>query len=120
MDVFASADPGRRYEDREISNASQDLREPWSAGVGADRHRARAGPDQAKGVGEAIGNFVVSLAPAALRAMMQALRTVLAPHPQAKVLIQTKGGKFSFGFDPKTVSLQELVAAADRLRTAAP
>ena len=51
---------------------------------------------------------------------MQALKTVLAPHPRTKVLIQTKDGKFSFEFDSKTVSLQDLVAAADRLRAATP
>jgi hypothetical protein len=62
----------------------------------------------------------LSVGPAALKAMMQALKTVLGPHPPTKVLIQTKDGKFSFEFDPKRVSLQELVDAADRLRTAAP
>ena len=35
-------------------------------------------PDQAKGVTEAIGKVLISLAPAALRAMMRALKTVLA------------------------------------------
>jgi len=106
----------------EISKASQDLRDALERlqGVTHIDIPQEPTPDQAMGVAEAVGKFLVSLAPAALRAMMQALKTVLAPHPQTKVVIQTKGGKFRFEFDPKTVSLQDLVAAADRLRTAAP
>jgi hypothetical protein len=107
---------------REISKASQDLRDALERLQGVARIETveEATPDKAKGVTEAIGKFLVSLAPATARAMLQALKTVLGPHPQTKVLIQTKDRKFSFEFDPKTVSLQDLVAAADRLRAAAP
>lgn len=107
---------------RETLEASQDLRDALERLQGVARIEAEQEPlpDQTKGVGEAVGKFFVSLAPAALRAMLQALKTVLAPHPQTKVVIQTKGGKFKFEFDAKTVSLEELVAAADRLRAAAP
>jgi hypothetical protein len=107
---------------REISKASQDLRDVLESlqGVTHIDIPKEPTPDQGKGVAEAVGKFLVSLAPAALRALMQALKTVLGPHPQTKVLIQTKGGKYSFEFDPKTVSLQELVAATDRLRAAPP
>jgi hypothetical protein len=104
---------------REISKASQDLRDALERLQGIARIEAaeeEATPDQAKGVTEAVGKFLVSLAPGALRVVMQAVKTVLGPHPQTKVLVQTKDGKFNFEFDPKTVSLQELVAAADRLR----
>jgi len=106
----------------EISEASQNLRDALERlqGITQIETEPEETPDQTKGVGEAVGKFLVSLAPAALRAMMQALKTVLGPYPQTKVLIQTKGAKFSFEFDPKTVNLQELVAAADRLRAAAP
>ena len=106
----------------EISDASQDLRGALERLQGVARVEAirEPIPDQSKGVGEAVGKFFVSLAPAALEAMMRALKAVLTPHPQTKVLIQTKNGKFSFEFDPKTVSLEELVAAVDRLRTTAP
>jgi hypothetical protein len=106
---------------REISAASRDLRDALERiqGVARIEPVQEPIPDQGKGVGEALGKFLVSLAPAALRVVMQAVRAALAPHPQTKVSIQTKGGKFSFEFDPKTISLQELVAAADRLRTAA-
>jgi hypothetical protein len=107
---------------REISEASRDLRDALERlqGVARVEPMQESTPDQGKGVGEAVGKFLISLAPAALRAVMQALKTVLGPHPQTKVLIQTKGGKFSFEFDPKTISIQELVAAADRLRAAGP
>lgn len=107
---------------REIAEASQDLRNAVERLQGVARIEAVQEPvgDGGKGVGEVIGKFMISLAPAALRAIMQALRTVLAPHPQTKIVIQTKDGRFNFEFDPKTVSLQDLGALADRLRTAAP
>jgi hypothetical protein len=60
-------------------------------------------------------------APAVLKAALQALQTVLARQPPAtKVLIQTKDGQVSFEFDPKRISLQKLVSAAERLGAAAP
>jgi len=63
----------------------------------------------------------LSVAPAVLKAVLQALQTVLSRQPTAtKVLIQTKGGQVSFEFDPKRISLQELVSAAERLGAAAP
>ena len=72
------------------------------------------------GVGAAVGAFLLKMAPAAFSAVMQALKTALAPHPPTKVLIKTPNGEFSFEFDPKTIGLQEFVAAADRLRAASP
>jgi hypothetical protein len=51
-----------------------------------------------------------------LKAVLQALQTVLSRQPPAtKVLIQTTDRKISFEFDPKKISLQELVKAAERL-----
>jgi hypothetical protein len=122
VDVSLQLIPVGDTTDREISNASQDIRGTLERlqGVAQIGIAQEPTPDQAKGVGAAVGGYLVSIAPAALRAMLQALKTALSPHPPTKVLIQTKGGKFSFEFDPKTVSLEELVAAADRLRAAAP
>jgi hypothetical protein len=122
VDVSLQITPAGDTTSREISNASQDLRDALERlqGVAQIEIPDVAAPDHAKGVGTAIGGFLVSLAPAALKAMMQALKTVLSPHPPTKVMIQTKDGKFSFEFDPKKVSLQELVNAADRLRAVAP
>jgi hypothetical protein len=108
---------------REISKASQDLRDALERLQGVEQIETaqEPTPDQAKGVGEALGKIFVSVAPAALRVMMQALKTVLSPHPPTEIVIQTKNGKFSFKFDPKTVSLQELGVFADGLlRAGAP
>ena len=77
-------------------------------------------PDHTKGgLVETLGGFLVSLAPGVVKALLQALQTALAGHPATKVLIQTKDGQVSFEFDPKRISLQELVDAAQRLRGAA-
>jgi hypothetical protein len=79
-------------------------------------------PDQTKGgLVDLLGGLALSVAPAVLKAVLQALQTILARHPTAtKVLIQTKDGQVSFEFDPKQISLQELVTAAERLRAATP
>jgi hypothetical protein len=79
-------------------------------------------PDQTKGgLVDLLGGLALSVAPAVLKAVLQALQTVLSRQPTAtKVLIQTKGGQVSFEFDPKRISLQELVRAAERLGATAP
>ena len=77
-------------------------------------------PDRAKGVVAVLGGFVLSVAPTVLKTVLQVLQTALAPHPATKFTIETKDGKYSFEFDPKKITLKELVAAADQLRTAAP
>jgi hypothetical protein len=109
---------------REISAASQEVRDvleglPGVAGIEPQRVRA---PDNTKGgLADLLGGLALSVAPAVLKAVLQALQTGLSRQPTAtKVLIQTKGGQVSFEFDPKRISLQELVSAAERLGAAAP
>jgi hypothetical protein len=79
-------------------------------------------PDGTKGgLGELLGGLAISVAPAVLKAVLLALQAVLSRQPPAtKVLIKTKGGQVSFEFDPKRISLQELVSAAERLGASAP
>ena len=79
-------------------------------------------PDRAKGaLVDALGALALSVAPVVLRALLQAVQTVLSRQPApTKVLIQTKDGEVRFEFDPKRTSLRELVDAAERLRAAAP
>jgi hypothetical protein len=107
---------------RELVAASEELRNVLERVPGVDQVATQPAiaPDQAKGVGAALGHLLLSVAPTALKAVLQALQSALLPHPATKVLIRTKDGKFSFEFDPKKISLKELVDAADRLRTAAP
>jgi hypothetical protein len=109
---------------REISAASQEVRDVLERLPGVARiepYRVPA-PDGAKGaLVDALGGLALSVAPAVLKAVLQTLQTVLSRQPTAtKVLIQTKGGQFSFEFDPKRISLQELVSAAERLGAAVP
>jgi hypothetical protein len=109
---------------REISAASQEVRNTLERLPGVERispQRVPA-PDQTKGgLIDLLGGLALSVAPAVLKAVLQALQTVLSRQPPAtKVLIQTKGGQVSFEFDPKRISLQELVSAAERLGAAAP
>ena len=109
---------------REISAASQEVRDVLERLAGVERIEPQhvLAPDRAKGgLVDALGGFAVSLVPDVLKAVLQALQTVLSRQPAGtKVSIKTKDGEFSFEFDPKKISLRELVNAAERLRTAPP
>jgi hypothetical protein len=109
---------------REISAASQEVRDVLERLRGVERigpQRVPA-PDQTKGgLADLLGGLALSVAPAVLKTVLQALQTVLSRQPPAtKVLIKTTDGQVSFEFDPKRISLPELVSAVERLRAAAP
>jgi hypothetical protein len=122
MDLALQIIPVGDTTAREISAAANDVRELVSRvpGIAQIEPQRLPAPDHAKGgLVETLGGFLVSLAPGVIKALLQALQTALAGHPATKVLIQTKDGQVSFEFDPKRISLQELVDAAQRLRGAA-
>jgi hypothetical protein len=107
---------------REIFAASREVRDVLERLAGVDRIEPQrvAAPDHSKGaLVDALGEFAVRIVPGALKAVFEALQTVLSRQPAAtKVFIKTKDGQVSFEFDPKKISLRELVNAAERLRTA--
>ena len=124
MDLSLQISPVGDTTAREVSAASQVVRDVLARLPGVERiapQRVPA-PDQTKGgLVDLLGGLALSVAPAVLKAVLQALQTVLSRQPPAtKVLIQSKGGQVSFEFDPKRISLQELVTAAERLRAATP
>ncbi|MBV8119922.1 MAG: hypothetical protein JO081_08310 [Alphaproteobacteria bacterium] len=104
---------------REISALSSELRSILERSHGVEHvvPLRVAAPDGAKGVFvDALGGLAVSVAPVFIKTLLQTLQSVLSRQPAAtKVLIETKHSKFAFEFDPKKTSLQELVAAAERL-----
>lgn len=123
MDLALQIIPLGDTTSREISAASQELREMLERLPGVAQvapHRVPT-PDHAKGVlVDALGSFAVSLAPAVVRAVLQTVQAILSRQPAAtKIAVETKDGKFSFEFDPKRISLTELVDAAERLRATA-
>ena len=121
MDLSLQIMPAGNTTAREVSAASEEVRLILERlpGVAQVAPRHVPGPEGAKGgLVKALGELAVSLAPTALKEAMQVLLGVLVQRPHTKVLIESKDSKFSFEFDPKRVSLQELVAAAERLRGA--
>ena len=109
---------------REISAASQELRDVLEHLPGVARiepHRVPA-PDHAKGaLVDTLGGLALSLAPTVLKAVLHTLQAVLSRQPAStKVLIKTRDETFNFEFDPKKISLQELVSAAERLGAVPP
>ena len=124
MDLSLQISPVGDTTAREISAASQEVRNILERLPGVERIEPQRvpAPDHTKGgVVDLLGGLALPIAPAVLKAVLQTLQTVLSRQPTAtKVLIQTKNGKISFEFDPKKISLQELVSAAERLGAAAP
>ena len=124
MDLSLQISPAGDTTAREISAASQEVRDVLERLPGVERigpQRVPA-PDQSKGgLVDLLGGLALSVAPAVLKAVLQTLQAVLSRQPQlTKVLIQTKDGQVSFEFDPRRISLQELVTAAERLGAATP
>ena len=104
MDLSLQITPSGDTTSREISTASQELREILERLPGVARiepHRIPA-PDHSKGaLVDAIGGFALSLAPTVLKALLQSVQAVLSRQPApTKVLIETKDGKVNFEFDP--------------------
>lgn len=124
MDLSLRISPVGDTTAREISAASQEVRDVLERLRGVERIEPQRvpAPDQTKGgLVDLLGGLALSVAPAVLKAVLQALQTVLSRQPTAtKVLIQTKDRKLSFEFDPKKISLQELVSAAERLGATVP
>jgi hypothetical protein len=124
MDLLLQITPVDDTTSREIFAASQEVRDALEHLPGIARiepHRVPA-PDHAKGaLVDAFGDFAVSFAPAVLKAVLQTLQAVLSRQPApTKILIKTRDEAFNFEFDPKKISLQELISAAERLGAAPP
>jgi len=124
LDLSLQITPVGDTTPREISAASQEVRDALEClpGVAWIEPQRVPAPDQTKGgLVDLLGGLALSVAPAVLKAVLQALQTLLSRQPSAtKVLIQTKNGKVSFESDPKRISLQDLVTAAERLGAATP
>jgi hypothetical protein len=102
---------------REISAASEDLHDALYRlpGIASIRAVQIPSPDQTKGgLVDDLGNLAVSLVPTTLRTLLQIAKSVLSPHPQTKVVV--KSGEVRLEFDPRQISLEELVTAAQKLR----
>jgi hypothetical protein len=124
MDVLLQITPVGDTTSREISAASQELSDVLEHLPGVARIEALRvpAPDHAKGaLVDALGGFALSFAPAALKAVLQTLQAVFSRQPAStKILIKTGDEEFDFEFDPKKISLQELVSAAERLSAGPP
>jgi hypothetical protein len=106
---------------REISAATEEVRTSLERTRGIERATPprEAAPGSAKGLTDALGSLAVTLAPAALKGAFQVVQAALARQPTTKIVVEHKDTKFQFEFDPRKTSLQDLVAAAERLRAAA-
>ena len=119
MNVLLQITPIGDTTAREISAASQELRDVLERLPGVERIEPGRVPvpDHAKGaLVDELGGFALSFAPAVLKAVLQTLQAVLSRQPAStKILIKARDEEFNFEFDPKKISLQELVSAAERL-----
>ena len=120
MMLTLSISPAGNTTSREVLNATQQVRSALERTPGIQRtvpQRVKA-PEQAKGVADALGTLMVTLVPDVLKTTFSVLKESLARHPPTKILIEHGATKLNFEFDPKTTSMQDLAAFAERLQLA--
>ena len=107
--------------EREIVALTQTVQDALRRAPGAELLGPvrRPAPEGTKGgVFEEIGSFLLTAAPAALKQLLPLLKSVLTRpgQPMTEVIIEDRGSKATFKFNPKDVTLQDLVDNVLRLR----
>jgi hypothetical protein len=104
--------------EREVAELADGLREA----IAQVRGVARVGsveavaPLGAKGVGEALGAFLVSLPAEVLPGIFELLRNIVTRPAQPPVQIELTAGSTKVLFDPRQLGPAELAALVERIR----
>jgi hypothetical protein len=73
-------------------------------------------PDEAKGLAEEAGSFLMGLPAGAVTAVLQLIKAIVSRHGQPPVKIKITARSTEVSFDPGRISAEELAALAERLR----
>jgi hypothetical protein len=85
-------------------------------GVAAVEPVATAAPGGAKGVGQILGAFLVSLPAGVVPGIFEVIKSIVARPAQPPVLIELTAGSSKVSFDPKQITPADLAALVEALR----
>ncbi|HEX3486750.1 MAG TPA: hypothetical protein VHT51_16965 [Micropepsaceae bacterium] len=112
--VVAAGDTSRR----EIADLTEELRDAVGRlnGVSAVEAMEAGAPGGAKGVGQVLGAFLVSLPAGVIPGIFEVIKSIVSRPSQPPVTIELTAGSSKVSFDPKQIKPAELVALVDALR----
>src|SRR5262249_10305271 len=97
---------------REIAELTEELREAVGRvrAVQDVKPVESAAPGGAKGIGQMLGAFLVSLPSAALPAILDVIKAIVSRPSQPPVQIELAAGSSKVSFDPRQIKPTELIA----------
>jgi hypothetical protein len=103
---------------REVADLTEELREAVGRlrGVAAVDAVESSAPGGAKGVGQVLGAFLVSLPVGMVPAIFEVLKAIVSRPSQPPVMIELTAGSAKVSFDPKQIKPADLAALVESLR----
>jgi len=97
---------------REVAELTEELREAVGRVRAVDdvKPMESAAPTGAKGIGQVLGAFLVSLPGAALPAILDIIKAIVSRPSQPPVQIELTAGSSKVSFDPRQIKPNELTA----------
>ena len=103
---------------REVAELTDELREAVGRlrGVAAVDAIETKSPSGAKGVGQMLGAFLVSLPAGVIPAVLEVVKSVVSRPSQPPVQIELTAGSAKVSFDPRQIKPADLAALVEALR----
>lgn len=103
---------------REVAELTDELREAVGRvrGVGAVDEIQTQAPGGAKGVGQMLGAFLVSLPAGLVPAVLEIIKSVVSRPSQPPVQIELTAGSAKVSFDPRQIKPADLATLVEALR----
>lgn len=103
---------------REVAELTDELRDAVGRlrGVAAVDAVETVAPGGAKGVGQILGAFLVSLPAGVVPGIFEVIKSIVARPSQPPVLIELTAGSSKVSFDPKQIKPADLAALVEALR----
>jgi hypothetical protein len=121
MELTVSLVPLGNTTEREIAILTQEVRDALRRvpGIEALEPVYKEAPDGTKGgFFEEVGSFLLTATPTALKLLLPLLKSILMRpgQPMTEVVVKERNSEVHFKFNPKDVSIQDLVDNVLRLR----
>lgn len=118
MDISVGVIAAGSTSHREVAELADELREAVSSldGVSSTGMVETAAPGGAKGVGQVLGAFLVSLPAGVLPGIIELLKSVATRPAQPPVTIELTTGSAKVSFDPRQIKPADLAVLCESLR----